>query len=56
MYYDVLSYICHPWAELVNSNKKHILAEEEGGIRSSNLCVIQDACLMLCEAFIFLQR
>ncbi|CAM8940700.1 unnamed protein product [Rhodiola kirilowii] len=38
-----------------NSNKKHILAEEEGTIISTNLCVIHDAILMLCEAFLCCQ-
>ncbi|KAL9691962.1 hypothetical protein QQ045_012390 [Rhodiola kirilowii] len=54
-YFDALNYMCHPFAEFVNSNKKHILAEEEGTILSTNLCVIHDAILMLCEAFLFCQ-
>uniref|UniRef100_A0A7N0RG04 separase n=1 Tax=Kalanchoe fedtschenkoi TaxID=63787 RepID=A0A7N0RG04_KALFE len=55
IYCDALNYLCHPFAELVNSNKKHILAEEEGAVPAANLCVIQDAFLMLCEAFISYQ-
>ncbi|XP_040943419.1 separase isoform X2 [Gossypium hirsutum] len=51
MYYNTLKFLCQPLAELVNSEKKRILAETEASSDSSSLCIIQDAFYQFCDSF-----
>ncbi|KAA3481325.1 separase-like [Gossypium australe] len=55
MYYNTLKFLCQPLAELVNSEKKHILAETEASSDSSSLCIIQDAFYQFCDSFFSLE-
>lgn len=56
MYYNTLKFLCQPLAELVNSDKKRILAETEASSDSSSLCIIQDAFYQFCDSFFSLER
>ncbi|PPD67278.1 hypothetical protein GOBAR_DD35847 [Gossypium barbadense] len=55
MYYNTLKFLCQPLAELVNSEKKRILAETEASSDSSSLCIIQDAFYQFCDSFFSLE-
>ncbi|KAA3480154.1 separase-like [Gossypium australe] len=55
MYYNTLKFLCQPLAELVNSEKKRILAETEASYDSSSLCIIQDAFYQFCDSFFSLE-
>ncbi|XWS55202.1 hypothetical protein CRYUN_Cryun10bG0154400 [Craigia yunnanensis] len=51
MYYNTLKFLCQPFAELINSEKKRILAETEASTDSSKLYIIQDAFYQFCDIF-----
>ncbi|KAK8567876.1 hypothetical protein V6N12_006446 [Hibiscus sabdariffa] len=55
MYYNTLKFLCQPLAELVNAEKKRLLAETEASSDSSNLCIIQDAFYQFCDSFFSLE-
>ncbi|GMI95423.1 EXTRA SPINDLE POLES, RADIALLY SWOLLEN 4, homolog of separase, HOMOLOGY OF SEPARASE 1 [Hibiscus trionum] len=55
MYYNTLKFLCQPLAELVNSEKKRILAEPKVSSASSNLRIIQDAFDQFCDNFFSLE-
>lgn len=56
MYYNTLKFFCQPLAELVNSEKKRILAETDASFDSSKLSFIQDAFYQFCDSFFSLER
>ncbi|XP_017971181.1 PREDICTED: separase isoform X2 [Theobroma cacao] len=56
MYYNTQKFLCQPLAELVNSEKKRILAEIEALTDSSKLYTIQDAFYQFCDSFFSLKR
>ncbi|KAK8984019.1 hypothetical protein V6N11_029350 [Hibiscus sabdariffa] len=56
MFYNTLKFLCQPLAELVNLEKKRILAEPKVSSDSSNLCIIQDAFYQFCDGFFSLER
>ncbi|KAK8499815.1 hypothetical protein V6N12_072519 [Hibiscus sabdariffa] len=55
MFYNTLKFLCQPLAELVNLEKKRILAEPKVSSDSSNLCIIQDAFYQFCDGFFSLE-
>ncbi|KAE8690720.1 separase-like isoform X2 [Hibiscus syriacus] len=55
MYHNTLKFLCQPLAELVNAEKKQILAETKASSDSSNLCIIQDAFYQFCDSFFSLE-
>ncbi|XVF45726.1 hypothetical protein PTKIN_Ptkin02bG0229600 [Pterospermum kingtungense] len=55
MYYNTLKFLCQPLAELVNSEKKRILAEADASSDSSKLSFIQDAFYQFCDSFFSLE-
>ncbi|XP_022748574.1 separase isoform X3 [Durio zibethinus] len=55
MYYNMLKFLCQLLAELVNSEKKWILAETEASSDSSKLYIIQDVFYQFCDSFFSLE-
>lgn len=55
-YLNALKFLCQPLAELVNLEKKEIIAVTEAASFHPQLCTIQDAFYQYCDAFISFQR
>ncbi|XWS62549.1 hypothetical protein CRYUN_Cryun06bG0020800 [Craigia yunnanensis] len=55
MYYNIWKFLCQPLAELVNSDKKRILAETEASSDSTKLSIIQDTFYQFCDGFFSLE-
>ncbi|XP_044490537.1 separase-like isoform X4 [Mangifera indica] len=54
-YLNALKFLCHPLAELINSEKKEIVSEIETIPGHEQLSIIQDAFYQLSGAFLFWQ-
>lgn len=55
-YLNALKFLCLPLAELVNSEKKKILSENEASSVSNGICELQDALYQFSDVFIFYKR
>ncbi|KAJ4717002.1 putative Separase [Melia azedarach] len=54
-YLNALKFLCQPLAELVNLEKKELVAEIESASVHPHLCIIQDAFEHFSDVFIFFQ-
>ncbi|KAF3435151.1 hypothetical protein FNV43_RR22238 [Rhamnella rubrinervis] len=55
-YLNALKFLCLPLAELVNSERKKILSENEAGSISNGICNIQEAFCQFYGVFFFYKR
>lgn len=55
-YLNALKFLCLPFAELVNSEKKKILSENEAGSVSNGICNIQEAFYQFSDVFFICKR
>ncbi|KAL5787518.1 hypothetical protein ACOSP7_004467 [Xanthoceras sorbifolium] len=51
-YLNALKFLCQPLAELVNSEKKELIAETKAASFRPQLCTIQDAFYQYCDVFV----
>lgn len=56
VYLNALRFICHPLAELVNSERKQLINPTEGAFFTTKLCIIQDAFYQFGDIFLSYQR
>lgn len=55
-YFNALKFLCQPLAELVNFQKKQIIAEHNSASVSTVLCGILEAFHQFCNIFLYFQR
>lgn len=53
LYINALKFLCEPLAELINKERKHILAGSEVDTAVAVLCLIQDALNKFCSVLLF---
>jgi len=55
-YLNALRFLCQPLAELVNSERKQLVSENEDAFVTNRLCVIQDIFHQFADIFLSCQR
>lgn len=55
-YLNALRFLCQPLAELVNSERKRVISENEDAFVTTRLCVIQDIFHQFADIFLSCQR
>jgi separase len=55
-YLNALGFLCQPLAELVNSERKQLVSENEDAFVTTRLCVIQDIFHQFTDIFLSCQR
>ncbi|KAK3002113.1 hypothetical protein RJ639_021722 [Escallonia herrerae] len=53
LYCSALKFMCQPLAELVNSERKDVIAGNEGVSFSTKLSTIQDVCHQFCDVYLY---
>lgn len=56
VYLNALKFLCHPLAELVNSERKQLISENEDAFVTTKLYIIQDALYHFADIFLSCQR